>query len=342
VNSRGSIARTRRSGGGKLHVHFENVSFLGEVFEVTKERIATALARHPRLVGKLKLTIGLDGDIFDKEIRTAEVLFAWEFNREGLRERAANLRWVHIHGAGVNHVMPLDWLPPSAVITNSRGVHAEKADEYVIMSILMLNNRMPQMLANQHRGRWEQIYSTAISGKTLLIIGVGNIGGGAAKWAKRFGLRVLGIRRSGRPHRFVDAMYRPNQLRKLVPKADFVLITAPHTDDTDHLIGTRELELMKRGAGLVNYSRAHLVDYEALRKKLDAGELSAVLDVFNPEPLPSSSPLWRTPNLIITPHCGSDDAAQYTPRTLGLVFQNMERFLDGRPLRNRVRPELQY
>lgn len=99
---------------------------------------------------------------------------------------------------------------------------------------------------------------------------------------------------------------------------------------------------MKPGAGLVNYSRANCVDYTALVKKLKRNEMSAVLDVFDPEPLPGNSPLWEAPNLIITAHCSSDDSEYYTPRTLDLVFENIERHLAGKPLKNRVRSELQY
>jgi len=100
--------------------------------------------------------------------------------------------------------------------------------------------------------------------------------------------------------------------------------------------------MVKSGAGLVNYSRANLVDYDALRAKLEAGEMSAVLDVFDPEPLPASSLLWNTPNLLITPHCSSDDRDEYTPRTLDLVFRNMRRFIEGRLLVNRVSRKHQY
>ncbi len=215
------------------------------------------------------------------------------------RGEAPKLRWVHAHGAGINHLLPLDWLPRRAVLTNSRGIHAEKADEYTIMALLMLNNRLAESFSNQRRARWEQLFSSSIVGKTVLIVGVGHIGAGAAKWAKRFGLRVIGIRRSGRRHVHVDEMHQPPALRELLPRADFVLITAPHTDETTHLIGARELGLMKDGAGLVNYSRANLVDYDALRPELSSGRLSAILDVFDPEPLPDSSPLWNTPNLVI-------------------------------------------
>ena len=87
---------------------------------------------------------------------------------------APPLRWVHAHGAGINHLMPLDWLPRGAVLTNSRGVHGEKADEYALMAILMLNNRLPRIMNNQSRARWEQPFSSSLAGKTLLVVGVGH------------------------------------------------------------------------------------------------------------------------------------------------------------------------
>jgi glyoxylate/hydroxypyruvate reductase len=326
----------------RIHLHIENLRSIGEVFDANRSRVAAALAAHPALKGRVRVTIGYDGDIFAKAIRTADALFGWRFNRENLAKRAPRLKWVHAHGAGVNHLMPLDWLPRGSVLTNSRGVHGPKADEYTLMAILMLNNHLPKVVTNQRKSKWEKLYSTSIASKTLLIVGVGHIGGGAAKWAKRLGMRVIGIRRTGRAHRHVDAMYQPKALHKLLPKADFILVSAPHTSGSHHMIGAAELDLMKDGAGIVNYSRAHLVDYGALRKHLSRGRLSAVLDVFDPEPLPTSSPLWNTPNLIMTPHSSSDDSELYTPRTLDLLFKNMERFIAGKPLLNRVDPRTQY
>ncbi len=343
--SRGGKTATRTgrpSRGHPIHLHIENNRELGEVFEASRKRVKEALARHPSLKGRLKITIGYDGDIYANAMRTADVLFGWRFARDDLAARAPNLRWIHAHGAGVNHLMPLDWLPRGVVLTNSRGVHGPKADEYTVMALLMLNNQLPRIVTNQRRARWEPAFNSGIAGKCLLILGVGHVGGGAARWAKRFGLHVIGIRRSGRPHRYVDEMHRPAELSRLLPRADFVLVSAPHTEASHHLLGRRELALMKPGAGLVNYSRAQLVDYAALRRHLETGRLAAVLDVFDPEPLPPSSPLWRTPNLIITPHSSSDDRELYTPRTLDLVLENMERFIRGKPLRNRVDAVLQY
>jgi len=320
----------------------ENSTGVNEVFDISESRVRDALARHPQVAGRLRVSIGYGGDILDDELATADAIFCWDFDRQDLRRRAPNLRWVHTHGAGVSHMMPLDWLPPGAVLTNSRGVHGQRATEYAFMAILMLNNRIPEMIANQQQARWREVFNTGVEDKCLLIVGVGHIGRGVAAWAKRAGMRVLGIRRTGKPRRHVDEMHRPEDLHAFLPRADFVLVSAPHTDASHRMIGARELALLKPGAGLVNYSRANLVDYDALRVKLEAGEMSAVLDVFDPEPLPESSPLWHTPNVIITPHCSSDDRNEYTPRTLDLVLRNVQRFMEGRPLVNRVSRKYQY
>ncbi len=338
------MARTKRRAqqNGKIHLHCENTSALGEVFEISPERVRAALRRHPKLKGKVRVTIGYDGNIFPKAIRTASVLFGWNFDRTDLAQRAPKLKLIHAHGAGVNHLMPLTWLPKGVKLTNSRGVHGPRAAEYTIMALLMLNNRVPEMVTNQRKSQWKQVYNSVITGKTVLIIGVGNIGGSAADWAKKFGMTVWGIRRTGKSHPSVDRMYKPSALRSLLPKADFVMMCAPSTKFTKHLLGRKEINLMREGAGFVNYSRADLVDYDALRKRLVKGELTAVLDVFNPEPLPSSSPLWKTPNLIMSPHCSSDDTDAYTPRTLEIVLGNIERMLAGKRFVNVVDPKWQY
>lgn len=336
-------SRRKPAARKRVHLHVENTSALGRVFEADEKRVRAALSRHPALKDRVRVTVGYDGDIFEREIESADVLFCWQVpERETIGQRAPRLRWVHVHGAGVSHVMPLDWLPPGAVLTNSRGVHGQRATEYGFMAVLMLNNRLPEMLYDQRKRRWKQLFNSSVEGKTLLVIGVGHIGGGIAQWARRAGMKVIGIRRSGRRHRHVDEMHRPDDLHALLPRADFVLVSAPHTNDTHHMIGEQELALLKPGAGLVNYSRANLVDYDALRRKLERKEMSAVLDVFDPEPLPSSSPLWDAPNLIITTHSSSDDTERYTPKTLDLVCSNLERFLEGRPLKNRVSRKTQY
>ncbi|MFY7962870.1 MAG: D-2-hydroxyacid dehydrogenase, partial [Elsteraceae bacterium] len=155
----------------KIHLHIENNRELGPVFETTKARLAAALKAHPEVAAKLKVSVGYDGDILEKELKTADAVFAWSFDRNNLAARAPKLRWVHAHGAGVSHLMPMTWLPPGAVLTNSRGVHGDRAGEYVMMAILMINNRLPEMVTNQRQARWDQLFNSSVAGKTLLVIG---------------------------------------------------------------------------------------------------------------------------------------------------------------------------
>jgi phosphoglycerate dehydrogenase-like enzyme len=327
----------------QLRIHVENVSSMAPVFQIRPEQYAAAAARRRRLAARVRTTIGWDLEIFDEAMRTADVLIGWRFPREDLARRAPHLKWVHMTGAGIEHIMPLDWLPPGAWVTTNSGVHAPKAGEFAAMALLMISNRIPALHTAQREGRWQRIFSTPLRGKTLLIIGVGAMGGAAAERAQQLGMRVLGLRRSGRGHRHVDEMFRPAELDRLLPRADIVLVTVPLTRETRQLIGKRELDLMKPGAGLINMGRARVVDYDALAAKLTRGELSgAILDVFDPEPLPADSPLWTTPNLFMTPHVSSDDVVSYVPRTLDLVFENVRRYFEGRPLKNRVQPDREY
>jgi phosphoglycerate dehydrogenase-like enzyme len=334
--------QSEQSGTGKIHVHIENNRDLGEVFEFTREALQDAQGRNPTAAERLTLTVGYDADILEDALKTAHALIGWNFDRRDLARRAPRLKWIHSIGAGVEHMLPLDWVPRGVALTNNRGVHGERATEYIAAAVLMLNNRIPEMVNHQQEARWLPSYNTSIKGKTLLIVGVGSIGGDAAEWATKFGLEVIGIRRSGKPRKGVREMHRPDALHTLLPRADFVLVATPDTAETHQMLGRTEIALLKRGAGIVNIGRAGVVDYEALRERLLARELSAVLDVFDPEPLPSTSPLWRTPNLIITPHSSLDDPGYYVPRTLDLVIENAIRLADKKTLRNRVDLKRQY
>lgn len=325
-----------------LNLHIENNTALGDVFEITQSRLDDALARYPDIAEQIRITIGYDGVEFKKSIKDADVLFGWDFERSNLVEIAPKLRWIQLQGAGVNHLLPLDWIPQNVTLTNSRGVHGKRASEYVMMAILALNNGLPSMVTSQRERRWHQIHNSVIEGKTLLIFGTGHIGSDVAAAAKYFGLYIIGIRRTGKPCENVDEMHRPEALHELVPRADFILITAPHTPSTNRIIDRKVLALMKQGAGLINYSRSRLLDYEALKEALDAGLINAVVDVFDEEPLPKSSPLWHTPNLIITPHSSSNDPVNHAARSLDLLFDNTRRFLKGESLQNIVDPALQY
>ncbi len=326
-----------------MRVHFQSNPVAAPVFRMTQERYDAACGRHKDIAKRIEATISTNLAGFHSAIGEVDVLVGWEFPRDDLARIAPNLKWIHFWGAGIEHVMPLDWLPKGVAVTNNSGVHAPKAGEYMTMAILMLSNRIPTLVSDQHEARWNELYSTRVGGKTLAVIGVGQMGGTGARRAKQLGMHVLGVRRSARPHRYVDEMFGVDELDQVLPRADFVLIAAPLTAETRGFIGRRQLDLMKPHCGLINLGRAQVVDYDALMDKLHRGELSgAILDVFDPEPLPSDSPLWSTPNLIMTPHVASDDEEEYMPRTVDLVFDNIRRHLAGRPIRNQVRRHLEY
>jgi len=326
-----------------IRVHFQSNPEAPLVFQVNQERYQAAADRHGDLAHHVKASIGeTTGDLY-AALGEVNVLVGWTFPQKEMAQLAPNLRWIHVWGAGIEHLLPLDWLPPGVALTNNRGVHSEKAGQYMIMAILMLSNRIPALVTSQRYGEWNEIFSTRLSEKTVVIVGVGHMGGSAARQAKRFGMHVIGVRRSGRPHRYVDEMVTPQDLDRVLPCADILMVTTPLTGETRGLIGGKELDLLKTDAGLINLGRAQVVDYEALAERLEARRLSgAILDVFDPEPLPSDSRLWQTPNLIITPHVASDDWELYMPLTLDLVFENIRRYLEGRPLKNRVNPKLGY
>jgi len=327
----------------KIRVHIENARNKPELFHVTPARWDAACARHRQPAGRLDASIGWDGDILEDALRQAEIVIGIPARRERLAERAPRLKWLHATSAGVDGYLPFDWLPRSVAFTNNRGAHGVKAEQFVRMALTMLHTRMPEIIANQHARRWQQVFSPSIVGKIALVVGLGDLGQAAARAGKQLGLKVIGVSRSGKKVRYADAVHRSAALDKLLPQADYVVMAVPLTTETRHLLDRERLARMKPGAGVINISRAPVADYDALRDKLAKGELAgAVLDVMEPEPLPPESPLWDTPNLIITPHVSCDDAGRYIDITLDLWFENLARFLQGKPLRNRVDPRRGY
>jgi phosphoglycerate dehydrogenase-like enzyme len=278
-------------------------------------------------------------------MRTADILvfMGLDFVPGAFARRAPKLRWIQMTCAGVEHIAPFDWLPEHVIVTNNSGVHAERHGEFALSAILMLNNSIPFIAANQRTSRWQARFSSPVAGKTLAVIGVGHIGGRAAQHAKQLGMIVLGVRRTGQAHAHIDEMFRLDELDQVLPRADFVLVTLPLTPATRNVIGRSELALMREGAGLANLGRGATVDYIALADILASGRLSgAVLDAFEEEPLPATSPLWATPNVLISPHCSSSDPERYIPMTLDLTFQNIERILQGEVLLNGIDRALGY
>jgi len=325
-----------------LHLHLENSAETPPVFHLTEERWATAAKRHRALARNLRVTIGWDGDVLDDALKTADLMINSYPPRDRLRERAPRLKWIQTTGAGVETLTPLDWMPADIVLTNNSGAHGRKAEDSCAMALLMLNAGLPEILTNQRERRWQQIYTTPIAGKTAVVIGFGDLGCAAGRAAKKLGLKVLAVTRTGKATQPADAVYPVSRIDRVLPQADFVIVTTPLTPATRGLLDRERLGLLKRGAGLVNIGREPIVDYHALREKLANGDIGgAVLDVFDQEPLGADSPLWAAPNLVITPHITCDDP-RYVDQLFDTWFANLELFMSGKRLRHVVDRKLGY
>lgn len=310
-------------------LHFETRFQKPSVFRITENLIAEAKRR-----SGCQVVTTLGSDLSDLSwladtvglVTSNDIMRDPKFPIDQVARAAPKLAWIHIIGAGIEPLLPLDWLPPRVALTNNSGVHSEKATESATMLLLMLNAKIPAIVSNQQRTIWDQIFTPTIKGKTILIIGVGAMGSAVAAAARNLGLQVLGVRRSGSPHELVDKMFSIEQLDSVLPLADFLALTAPLTDETRNLIDRRRLQLAKSGSAFLNLGRAGSVDHDALMECLRDDHLSgAVIDVFDSEPIPATSPLWHARNLIMTPHVTSDDLDGYLPKTLDLVFENWKR-----------------
>ncbi len=322
---------------------FPNTPEGEEVFTITRGRFESAVAEFPDIADAIEVFIDWDSENFAASMKDAEVLLTWNLPTEDLGDVAPKLKWIHCIGAGVEHLLPMDWLPEGVVLTNNKGVHAAKAGEFGLMSILMLHSHMPTIVTNQRDRVYDSLYASPIAGKTLVVIGTGTLGGSVAKKLQGLGVHVIGVNRHGKPVDGCDEIVTSGQLEEVLPRADYLLCATPDTPDTRGLLGRRQLDLMKTRAGLVNIGRQSIVDYDALCDKLEEGSLAgAIVDVFDAEPIAASSRLWNTRNLIITPHVSADDGDAYVPMTIDLFLRNMALHLAGKPLLNPVRPELGY
>jgi len=315
----------------------------------------TQLERLRRISPRLTVTRG-DPDTVDYS--ATEILYAGELPRD--RSRAPRLKWVQVHMAGVNglHEHPL-YTDDALALTTASGVHAATVAEYAMTALLALAHRVPRMVEWQGRGlwppdeqRWPLFVPTAVRGATLGVIGYGSIGRELARIATTaFAMRVLACKRdparredrgycppgTGDPEgRLPDAWFSPAELTGLLAASDVVVMCAPLTPETRHMIGPRELDAMKPTAYFINVGRGASVDEPALARALAAQRIAgAAVDVFAQEPPAAGHPLFGAPNVILSPHV-SGFVASYDDDCCTLFAENLRRYLDGVPLLNLV------
>lgn len=268
-------------------------------------------------------------------LRRAEVL--WDFphgEREDTLRLCPDLRWVQTTSAGVGQaVARLGLVESDVVVTTASGIHGQPLAEFVFAALLFHGKRIAHLQAEQRAHRWQRFCGRDLRGQTMAIVGPGRIGREVARLARCFGMSVWAMARRHDPARAtaigVDRLFAREDLHAMLAGADCLVLCAPHTPETDGLIGRAELAALRRGAVLVNIARGAMLDEEALVDALRDGQVGfAALDVARVEPLPDDSPLWDLPNVLINPHSASTvetENAELTDRFL----RNLGHYLAG-------------
>jgi D-2-hydroxyacid dehydrogenase (NADP+) len=284
-----------------------------------------------------------DYDRLAEELPDTGIFVGYSLRAKQLKD-AKELRWIHSTAAGVAQLMYPELRDSGILVTNPRGIFSVPMAEHTMGLLLALARNFPDALRGQDQAQWAQQalwdkpqHLTELNGKIVLIVGFGSIGREFAKRAKAFDMRVWGVTRSGQGDRaLAERIVSAAQLEEVLPDADYVVIAAPETVDTRHLIGAAEIARMKRGARLINVGRGSLLVEAALIQALNSGALGgAALDVMQIEPLPPDSPLWKAPNLFLTPHT-SAVSDRLWERETALLMELLEHWFDGREMFNRV------
>jgi phosphoglycerate dehydrogenase-like enzyme len=254
--------------------------------------------------------------------------------------KAPRLRWMQCTAAGAGGQVRAANLSPEdlkrVVFTTSAGVHGTTLAEFFFMGLLVLRKDLARLERSRAERSWEHWAMGELYGSTITIVGLGAIGLAIARIARGFGMRVIGATRDGRSLEAIDVAYPTSHLVEAVAQGDAVVVTLPGTPLTEKLFGRKAIGAMKRDAIFGSVGRGTVVDQDALLEALQSGAIvGAVLDVFNPEPLPSDNPLWTMKNVVFSPHTAALSLLENT-RIVELFCENLERFAAGRPLRNVV------
>jgi phosphoglycerate dehydrogenase-like enzyme len=318
-----------------MHIHIQN-PLDDPLFLFDRAMWDAAVARAGDIGVGHTVTIGDDDAGFAAGIAAAEALITDVGTAAAQFPCAApHLKLVMLTSAGLERLAPFDWLPPGAALLNNAGVHSAKSGEFAIMALLMLANRVPQMVTHQRAGQWHKLWGAVVGSRRVTVVGLGSLGGAAAMQATRFGMQVTGVRAAVRPHPHCVDVVTSEDIDRVLPRTEFLVLACPLTEATRGVMDRRRLKLLPRDAGIVNIGRGALVDQEALCDLLDDGHLSgAVLDVFTPEPIPPGHRLWTTRNVIISPHTSVDNPSTYNPDSLDLFFTNLRAWHDGKPMPN--------
>ncbi len=321
--------------------------------QLSPEIIARLEALSPRLEVHLHPANKLD-EVPPQLLARAEVLYTLRIVPPP--DMAPNLKWIQFHMAGLDHFADAPILARGVQFTSLSGAAAPQMAEYVVMMLLALGHRLPELVRTQSahewpREKWERFSPRELRGSTVGVVGYGSVGRETARLCQAFGARVLAVKRDGMSPedagyaaegigdvegRIPARIYPPQTTRRMIAECDFVVVSAPLTVDSRKWFDAEMIGAMREGACLVVVSRGDIVDEAALEKALQSGRIAgAALDVFAHEPLAPDNTLWEAPHLFLTPHIAGSSPC-YDERAADVFEENLRRYLENRPLLNRL------
>ena len=295
------------------------------------------LAMLKELRESAEVLIGNSRDAFEKSAASASVLLNWSGSVGLLRDvlaMAPHLRWVHSRSVGLERTLFPELVENSAILTNGRGVFSASLGEFALAAILYFAKDFRRLIRNQMVHKWEQFDVEMIAGKTVGIVGYGDIGRAVAARVRPLGMKVLALKRhsSREADPLIEKTYLRNGLLEMLSLSDYVVVSTPLTDETRGMIAEAEFSAMKPTAVVINIGRGPVIKEEAMISALAERRIrGAALDVFDEEPLSASHPFYKLENVLLSPHC-ADHTSDWLDQAMRLFIEQYERFRSGKPL----------
>jgi phosphoglycerate dehydrogenase-like enzyme len=314
-----------------------------------KPVLVLAKGNDPQLASLQQIphTTGSDVQCFKEAAGSARVILNWSGTRDLLRQvlgMCPNLQWIHSRWAGLDSLLFPELVESDVILTNGRGVFSPSLGEFALAAILYFAKDFRRMIRNQAAGVWRPFDVEEIAGKTVGIVGYGDIGRAVATRVRAMGMRVLAMKRHPPQVKdpLIERYYGSDGLHGLLAECDYVVATAPLTEETRHMIGEAAFAAMKPTAVVINVGRGPVIDEAAMVRALASGKIKgAGLDVFEEEPLPAGHPLYKLENVLLSPHC-ADNTPDWKDQAMAFFLEQYERFAKDEPLENVVNKRLGY
>lgn len=295
------------------------------------------------------IAVGNSPEAFERAAPDATVIFNWSGAGALLRQVFAmcpRVQWVHARSAGLDNLIFPELVSHHVVLTNGSGVFSPSLGEFALGAILYFAKDFRRLVRNQMAGKWEQFDITMISGRTVGIIGYGDIGRAVATRVRAMGMRVLAVKRHGPPlynvDPLVDQIYSPDGRREMLARCDYVVVCAPLTAESRGMISDAEFASMKPDSVIINIGRGPVIDEDAMVRALSERRIrGAALDVYDHEPLPAGHPFYQLENVLLSPH-SADHTPDWMDMAMRFFLEQFERYVKKEPLRNIVDKKLGY